>query len=451
MWVLDLVGGAPPHRLTQPHAPTEVAPESVRVSPMAAWFVESGALFTARPPLVGQAQPSALALGPRERVDAELAMADGGGSVVALVEGKPGERRLASVFAGGWAQAVTTGGRPIDPPTYDDPFGPYLAVSPDGFLVGFREHQSGPALFAKRLDLPSQATQLTSPTPGGSNGIDNIGVLGMAGVGAVSFLGPRTLAFVAGDLSQLAQGEDEIESAELFAAEFPAPGHVVYTNLTQTSGQSTPPFDRPGTLEVAAAYLDPSLQRILVYGETPLGEDELVSVRIDPSGGPAIVTTLASDLDEPPLLLPAGEGALVVGQHDSDGGAIAVELLPPLAEGVADGLVPLALFPEDHEFLVGSYAGDGSHLAFTVRAPGDVETPWIVDLAAHGARPFPLGSGASLAPALAFDPAGRLVLGVDPSGGETYRFLAVDPSAHGSLRRLELLAVAPGKGFPLQF
>jgi len=429
-----------------------VAPESLRVSQAGAWFVAGGELYRASNLAGAPAQIVPLDLAPGESVHPELALSEYGDVVVAVVETTPLQRRLVHI---GWEDpyiAVTSAAGEYQTPCYDDPLGPWLAVSPDGSLVAFRGRQPADVLFARRVGASSGPTQLTSAS-GDFLGIDNIGVLGVANLAMMAFVEPRTLAFFVGDLD----AEDgELSEAEMFAADFSDPESIAYTNLTRTSGELLAPFTLSGTLELEEAAFDPHGERLLFHGTTGVEEHALAAFRVR---GPDVdgVHLLLSDQDEAPLLHAAGPHVLVVaGNCEDSGGDLTqqVHALRAAQPGQADDFQLLLELPQGRRAERFAAPRNGALASFVSSAePGlGQDVPYLIDLehslVASVTKP---GQQIEVSPGTVFSARSTLYLGFGAPGGP-YQFVAVDAALGGraGLRPdLRPLALPAAFGFPL--
>jgi len=453
VFVLDLLGQAPPLCLTAEAAPLDVSPRSLRVSQVGAWFVAGGRLFRAWDVSGSPAQLVPLDLDADESVHPELALSEYGDVVVAVIEVTPLRRRLVHV---GWSEsyvAVTSVAGEYQTPCYDDPLGPWLVVSPDGSLVAFRGSQPGDVLLARRMGASAGPTPLTTASAD-FLGIDNIGVLGVANLAMMAFVEPHTLAFFVGELELEEEGQ-ELEDAEMYAADFSDPESITFTNLTRTSGELVAPFESCGTLELEEVAFDPAGERMLFHGATGVEEHVLAAFRVrgpDADG----VHALLSDQEEPPLLYAAGPHVLVVAgisEEPEDGDlAQSIHVLRALQPEQDDQLQLLFELPEGS--LAERFAAPrhGSLASFVSSAGQGADVPYLIDLE-HSllARITKPGQSLEVSPAMAFSTGSTLYLGLGAPGGP-YQFFAVDQAFGGraGLRAdPRALALPAAFGFPL--
>ena len=426
--------------LTAASPPLAVDETSLRLTSQAAWFVVGGVLYRAPllPPAEAQAVATAAMGGP---VLDELAAATGADCVAAIVGPPDDIRRIVVVPLVGSPVLVTPTAGDYDLPSYADPLGPFLALSPDGELIAYRELVGdSEELFVKDVLLPDPELHVTVE-PQFPVYIDNVGVLG--------FSAPKRLCFFGGDSNiSGVSGQELMASADMYMADLSTPGQPVYTNLTQTNGQSVPPFTQPATLTFAQAVLDPLAERFLLVGEDENGGPALATFSLVSWAPPGVDTLLASGGStslETVGLQAAGERVLVESlSGDGDGSdSLTLSMLPPVSYDPT-GLVTLATVPESITLdrWTSDHTGEWGACVASL-APG-IEIPVYAHLDSGLLAPalmMPFG----VSPMLAFSSTGRLYLGLGAAGGP-YKFVAFAAPGVG-----KALGIPVGDGFPLQF
>lgn len=426
--------------LTAGSAPLVVDDGSLRLSSQAAWFVAGGVLY--RAPLLppGAAQPaSAAAMG--GPVLSELAAATAADCVAAVVGPPDDLRRIVVVPLVGAPVLVTPTPGDYDLPSYADPLGPFLALSPEGVFIAYRELIGDTEeLFVKDVLLPAPELHVTIE-PQFPVYIDNVGILG--------FSGPKRLCFFAGDSNiSGVSGQELMASADMYMADFSTPGQPVYSNLTQTNGQSVPPFTQPATLTFAEAVLDPLAERFLLVGEGEDGHPMLATFSLDSWAPPGVDTLVASDAStslESVGLQAAGERVLVEAlSGDGDGSdSLTLSMLPPVSYDPTE-LVTIATVPDSITLdrWTSDHTGEWAACVASL-APG-IEIPVYAHLDSGLLVPA-LFTPFGVSPMLAFSSMGRLYLGLGAAGGP-YKFVAFAAPGVG-----KALSIPVGDGFPLQF
>jgi hypothetical protein len=426
--------------LTAGSVPLAVDDASLRLSSQAAWFVASGVLYRAPllPPDAAQPVSAAEMGGP---VLSELAAATSADCVAAVVGPPDDVRRLVVVPLVGAPVLVTPTPGEYDLPSYADPLGPFLALSPDGELIAYRELiDDTEELFVKDVLLPAPELHVTIE-PQFPVYIDNVGILG--------FSAPKQLCFFAGDNNiSGVSGQELMAAADMYMADFSTPAQPVYTNLTQTNGQSVPPFTQPATLTFWQAVLDPLAERFLLVGEDEDGSPTLAAFALDTWAPPGVDTLLASDGStsfEAVDLQAGGERVLVeVLSGDGDGSdSLTLSMLPPVSYDPAQ-LVTLATVPESITLDRWTCDHTGEWAACVASLAPGIEIPVYAHLDSGLLVPA-LFTPFGVSPMLAYSSMGRLYLGLGAAGGP-YKFVAFAGPGVG-----KALSIPVGDGFPLQF
>lgn len=424
--------------LTDDVPPLDVAPASLRVSPEGAFWVAAGTLW--RAPAGGPAAPVDLGL-PGLPVLPDLALSADGrrAALVAGSEDKElADRHVAVADLGGQARVVTTSPGDWDAPGTDDPLGPFVALSADGSRVAWRGTVVTQELFLAEVDLPAAAPKQLSVEPQFPAYIDNAGVLGFKPDGRLSFFaGDVTISGV--DLQEM------IGAADLYLAEIPVEGTPTFVNMSVTSGQVAPPYDNPGQLQFSEVVLDPQARRWLLVGESPQGDQTLTAVSALEGDYTQAVKLLLGGLDFDPELVGAGAAVLVVSEveaDDSDQEWQRIDLLPALHGAPQGELLHLADLPAPLQADRFTAMSHGGWAACVVSAGDGLELPVLLDVAT-GLPALPLAVPWGVAPRMAFDALGRLVLGFGAADGP-YKLLALDPAGGG-----QVLKLPAGEAYPL--
>lgn len=425
--LLDLLGGAPSRSLAGALAPLNVDGLSLRVSAQRAYFVANGTLYGAN--LSAGTPAASIDLGqPGSSALPETAMSDDGLCVGVVTENVLGNRHIVVVDGAFASVTATTAAADYDTPNYDNPFGPWLALSDDGGLVAYRGTVIDKELFIREVATPTPATQVTDD-PNFVDTMDNVGILG--------FILPGVLTFFAGELNA-GPPQGALDSADMYMASVGAGGSISLTNLSMTSGVGDTPF-QPGNLELIDVVTDPRGERLLVVIDPDFGDAELLSLPTDGSGG---ITSLLPGLLVPPSFAGAGESLLLTSKPELGLDTTEIHLLRPVGAPVA--LQLLATAPGG--VILDRFAHDrlGLRAAFVAGIVPGIELPVTVDLASGLLLPVWLPPTA-IAPSLAFTPAGRLALGIGNPGGP-YLFAALDGFMTGLVLRVPV-----GNGFPLTY
>ncbi len=292
------------HRATPDTGLSGLAASSLRVSSDALWFVADGVLWRGAPQ--GQAHPVPLDEEHEDAsVEAELALAPGGGALAAITRRPDGKGRIHLVPATGSALVVEDSAQVYSAPHYDHPLGPFLAVSNDAVLVAYRREQGNQhELYVQRMDN-GEREHLTTGALFPAY-VDNVGVF--------AFASARRLCFFGGD--NHVSGVDpnvEFGNADMYVAELLAGQDPVVRNVTRTNGQSEPPFDVVPDLWLERVWVDAAAEHILFYGREEGGAPRLASFRTD-GGHPSEpnLAPLLSGLGGCPTVLALGEGAVLL-------------------------------------------------------------------------------------------------------------------------------------------
>jgi hypothetical protein len=425
--------------LTAALPPLDVDEASLRVSEAGAFWVAAGTLF--RAPAGSPAAAVDLGLPGLPALPDTALSADG--RRLAVVAGSAdvelADRRIAVVDLDGAATVVTPVAGDWDTPNLDNPLGPFLALNNDGTRVVYRGTVLTQELFLAEVDLPL-APQQISVEPQFPAYIDNVGVLGFTPDGG--------LRFFAGDVTISGVDQQEmIAAADLYLADLPPGGPHTFVNQSLTSGQVSPPYDQPGQLQFSEAVLDPLGLRYLLVGESAQEDQTLTGVSSlgSPYGTP--VVALLDGLDSDPHLVPAGQAVIVVSEVEAPPASEADELqrldLLPSLHAKPDGtLVPLGILPEP--LLADRFCATATlgNVALAVSVQEGLEWPVLLH-PVTGIVWLPLAMPMGLPRRLAFDPLGRLILGLGPTGGP-YKFLAL-----GSEGGVQWLGLGPTDAFPL--
>lgn len=420
--------------------PQDVEPASLRISSEGAFWVTAGVLW--RAPAGAAPKPVDLGL-PGLPVLPDLALS-ADGRRAAIVAGSAdqqlADRHVAVVDLAGSFKVVTPSPGDWDTPGTDHPLGPFVALSFDGSRVVWRGTVQTQELFLAEVDLPAAAPKQLSIEPQFPAYIDNAGVLGFKPDGRLSFF--------AGDVTISGVDQQEmIGAADLYLAEVPVAGTPSFVNMSVTSGQVSPPYDNPGQLLFSEVVLDPQARRWLLVGESPEGDQTLTAVSALEGDYTQAVKPLLGGLDFDPVLLGAGVAVLVVSEVEIEAGPVEqewqrVDLLPALHGAPQGELLHLADLPEPLQADRFTAMPFGGWAACVVSAAEGLELPVLLDVSS-GLPALPLSVPWGVAPRMAFDPLGRLILGFGAGDGP-YKLLALDPEGGG-----QALKLPAGEALPL--
>ncbi len=419
VWLVDLAGGKP-RSLSLPGAPP-ADPTSLRVSATRAFFVAGGALHAADLGAPGPAAP--FALGPAGHVALpELALSADGLNVAVVTQDALGARLVHVLDEALQPHQITQAPGLYDTPSYASPYGPWLALSPDGARIAWRA-TIGPAteVFLKDVPAPAPALQLTADGTFADT-IDNVGVLGFSANGK--------LHFMAGE-AQIGGGLGALGSADLFTATQGAGGSLALSNLTNTSGTPIPPFLQPGELELLDTALDPPGERLLLVVDPDGGDAALLSLPADLSAG---YVTLLPALDATPALHKAGD-AVLIRMQACDTCEASLHLLPA-------GTGPQLLANVPSGIALDRFADGAGRAAFAASAGPGFELAVRLD-PANGAFDFPWPFVGSVGAAIVLpESSGNLVFAAGgPSGPQLA--LRLDGVLSGSALKVPVGTLVP--------
>lgn len=431
--LIDMLFESPWINLTSFIPPLNVEGISLRLAGTRAWFVADDTLYRAELKLSVDAQPVTLPLLAGETLIPETAVSRDGRFLAVVTEDPLGLRRILIAPPSGDGRVLTPVPGDYDPPLYDSPVGPLLALSNDGLRVGFRDQVAGSReLFVQRSLSPEPPKQITKDASF-TDTIDNVGILGFTTEGL--------LIFAAGE--GIALGPDaHIEGADFFQINAYGGATEEPLNITQTSGFPTAPFTDYGTLDIFSATADPLNQRLILDVDPDNGDHALVMVSMDGTQG---ITPLTGPLDEMPVLAPAGDAvqAFTVPAQPAVN-ASEVHLLPP-----ADGGLPRAELlagvtgPITLQFARFAVDRAGTRAAFVASAGQGLELPGVVDVAGSAIQAV-WNQAMSVSPSMAFTASGRLAVGIGFPGGP-YLHLGLDGPGSGVV-----YPIHPAQGFALE-
>lgn len=254
------LGTAQVHNLTAGLAPLNVVPQGLILLPT--WgsvltdrgplrFLRSNGRMVAVP-LTARSGASTLGHNPGVPAPAQLTYFGQGmaksadGSTVALIAGTDGAHaHVFTLGAAGPATCVNDAPAPIADAGYGTHAGPTLALSPDGKRAAWKTMIQTPAVngecFSRRVPvLPTPPEQQIT---GDSNFTDTLN-----DTGVIAFFDPESVVLIVGEFN----GVNGIEKADFYRARFPLGGGATqFTNLTNTSGDGTVPFDFKGDIETS--------------------------------------------------------------------------------------------------------------------------------------------------------------------------------------------------------
>ena len=231
--LVDTSGRPGPTVITGNFAPLHVLGDSLRIGPSDVWFLADGRLYHAD--LRGaspQAHQVALPVTPGDVLLPETAMSADGCVLAVVVEHPDGLRNIVTIDATDRVTEVTTVAQDYDLPAYDDPEGPFLALSADGSVIAWRNTVITKELFSRRVlsaDPPQQVTRDANF----ADTLDNVGILG--------FIDQQILVFATGE----SDPDAAFDGADFFALDTSLGDTAEPVNLSQTSGLTAPPYETP--------------------------------------------------------------------------------------------------------------------------------------------------------------------------------------------------------------
>ncbi len=428
--LLDLQSESPWINLTSLMPPLAVDGESLRLAGSRAWFTAGGSLYRVRLDQTLDAERVGLPLQPGDVLVPETAVsADGRFLAVVLDNPATGDAALVSVPPDGNGVLLSATRGAYDPPSYDSPIGPLLAVSPDGTRIAFRQRIAGSRELFVQRSLPSAPSKQVTEDAVFTDTIDNVGVVG--------FTNDGLLVFAAGEGVPTGPNA-HIEGADIFLMDTTGPAGSTPVNVTNTSGFPSAPFDDYGTLDIRGVTVDPLNERLLLDVDPTNGDHALVLVTL--TGPTAGHTEILSRLAAPPMLAPAGDAVLALSRSTAPGSFDYTATLVPAGTGA-----PVTLAGVDGTGLdFVRFAADraGVHAAFVASFGTGVELPGMVDVSNPALAPL-WSTTMSVSPALAFTPSGRLAVGLGFPGGP-YIHVGFDGPGTGVVYPLH-----PNRGFAL--
>lgn len=304
--------------------------------------------------------------------------------------------------------------------------GPLLALAPDGSLLAWRVEGSTRELYVRETGLAAPSCHVTADDTFNET-LDTIGEF--------VFITTSRLVFLAGRAEE--EAASGITIGDFYRVDHDAASGVFSAaNVSQTSGDTVPPFDAYGYLSnTVGTYRVPVIQGCVTTVSTDGDEDTSDVVVIDwlASGYSGSYPGVASlDLIEVVGL----DLALGVAIEEDPEGIDLVRL--PIYSG--NSTASLGTLPEDFAFLA-STAGNTGELALIVEYEG---VEWLGRaLVADGtltvANTVPLAFG----PLLSFTPAGAIAFSVDLPNGAAFFLL------WGSDGSFKLLPPRGSSGFVL--
>jgi hypothetical protein len=430
VFALFPASGAPAINLTENLAPLDVDASSLRSAGGFAWFLADHQLHLASI-ASGSAQAVDLPLFSGESIHSDLVIASESADVVAiLIDGVQQLSRALCVSSAGEVTLVWEEPSELASAGYDDPLGPWIAISADGQLIALRESGlTGEELWVWSAEAQSSRVHVTS-NPTFPVYIDNVGILAFAGLRSLCFFGGDS--FVSGSLP------GELGAADMYVASFAADGSFEVSNVSRSSGQTFPPFNEPGQLTVVEAYVDPAVRNIItVSAAEPSGRS--VGYFGLQSSAPFATNffTLFENLEEIPKL--EARGAKLLAETESD--------VEDDSEGLSIFEVnrgePFSPLDTELESLADVVTSPGGrYAAIAERESSDRQLSWI-DLLRATPTPISIGpSQQDVSRQVIFSASGRLHAGF--TNGTTTQYLAfVSPT------NVRILALPNVRGFPL--
>jgi hypothetical protein len=443
---VDLTGTRSTRVLTQSSAPLDVEPQSLRVTDRSAFLVSEGVFYRCPDPFFGLL--SAVNLGVPGMLLPEPVVCELGTRAAVVVEESLGQRWIVIVPRFGSPFLGTPESGDYWTAGYDHPLGPWLSLSMDGQVLAYFEnigpYHGGLAmeLFVQDMTQPGPAQHVTQ-TPDFPVYIDSVGVLG--------FTHNRALIFFAGDetLSGVQSGT-AMGFGDMFLMDFNGPQPVPH-NLTNTSGDATPPFLTPGTLNFTEALLDPMGDRFLLLGDPKNPESQpLATFALDEKTYDTSVSELLDGSDEDLELMRVGDSICVLRETDESSGGnfsspgssseeLKVDLLRPIDFGPSQ-LTSLGSLSGDYE--IDRATGNGELTAMVVSLQDNKEMPVFL-LTDTQVMHLAWWNDTAISPLIDLSLSGRLTFG---HGAEDGPFEFVSVGLDGSVVEFEIPAAF---GFPL--
>jgi hypothetical protein len=444
---VDLTGPYSTYDLTADEPPLTVHGASLRSSGGTVWFTAMGQLY--RGTLTGSNTQVVNTNLPGAFVLHELALASSEDCVAAVVRFSLNsdesqdvieDRHILVVDSSGPAKQITTLPGDYSTPDYANPRGPFLELSPDGDALAFRRTLETQELFLAFRDSTLPEVQITTEE-NYYNYIDSVGVL--------NFKDPGELQYFLGD-SEISDVPPEVALAagEMFSADLQSPAALVLSNVTLTSGQASPPYDKPGNLHFVQALFDPLGRSMMLVTRDAFPAQTYALDVIDLVDDVGQMTRQLSDLTSEPTFVPLDAHALVISTTLPDTGTkprpeISIDLLTPTASGPPSWLhvvtVPKGIGMD--RFTVNS---SGTRAAFVVTLGDGLEIPVFINLQTGALDPA-LPKLQNVSPTVAFSGIDRLYLGLGNQSWMLTFGSFVAPSSGAAI------AIPPGFGFPLQF
>ncbi|GJM22093.1 MAG: hypothetical protein DHS20C15_20080 [Planctomycetota bacterium] len=421
VWLLDTRGPRSAHELTAASAPAAVAGESLRVSNDTAWMVAEGQVWRAElDALDRRFEVVSAALAPGESFCAELAVAGDGRSVAAVSETTPDARRLWHATRESALDLVLDDTADYDLPNLRDLDGPLLALSRDGSFLAWRSTVLVKEVFTRRIDSAQLPTQVTAD----ANVADTFD-----GSSILDFTVNNELVLAVGE-TQADEPENFLDRGEFYALDLTQPGATLQ-NISQTSGETAPPYLIGGELELRHAFESPAGDRLLLEIDPDDGDEAYIALDLT---GTNAIENLVPGGDQFIEVRPAGRSVLFVRQAFggqptrldvlSPGQALRSVPLPP-------GVIALDRF---------AAATHDQQAACVARFSDGSEMPLHLSLVSATATPI-TGALDAVSEGLAFLPSGALLIGLgDP------QLFAILGGPGNSLR----LKLPPGDALPLQ-
>jgi len=273
--------------------------------------------------------------------------------------------------------------------------GPFMAVSDDGDLCAWRREGVAREAFLRRASAGPAPVQVTSDDYY-IDTLDEVGVLGIFQQALVMAVGEQNPA----------PGE-AIEKADLYQVTLDAGGQPGFVNVTLTSGDATPPFLEPGTLQPSVLRLVPEAAGYLLFNEMSGGTGELLRVQ------PALpgVSLLLADVADVGFV--EGIGNEIVAAVERSNGLEPWQIVR-MPRDLSSAPTLLVDGDEDTGFLSPVVRDDGWLAWHRVVA---MSGEWIerVALATGVVETFPV-NGAQYGPVLGLTPAGSLAFTIGVQG-----------------------------------
>ncbi len=426
VWAIETAESTGATPITGAVTGLDIDPDSLRINDLCAYFLSDGDLFVSDG--FGLATHVPLPLNGDEEPVVETVLASQSKVLLAVLELEEHLRRLVAVRPSGQVEVLTpTPGR-LPLPGLEEELGPFIAVSEDGQRIAWRTEGVSEELFV--VCSGSQPRHVTVE-PDYPVYLDHVGV--------ISFGTSDRLCFFAGDrVISGVTGAEQIGAADMYAIVFDPQCGLTSRNVSGTSGSLSPPFTLPGTMTLEEAVVDPLGQRFLVKEEPLEGDERLSTFTINAaSGTPGFGTGQLASGHEDFEFIAVGAAVILLTERELGANEQRfLSLIPPLGASGSQS-IPFGSWSEDAEILQVEHSGTSAYIC--VQDQGQLEHHWV-DLttgtllpilprtAGFGTSTTATAPASALLPGAAFDPMGRLLIGLQRPSGRVQWLKVARPS-----------------------